>query len=78
MKLLTILRDEGRGQDMQAVVEQIPYARFLGISVDRKGNEITTILPFTLDLVGNTTLPARIATLLVTAAIAALVTEGFG
>lgn len=58
MKLLTILRGEGRGQDMQAVVEQIPYARFLGISVDRKGNEITTIMPFSHELVGNTTLPA--------------------
>ncbi len=58
MKLLTELRAQGRGQDMQAIVEGIPYARFLGISVDRKGNEITTVMPFKDELVGNTLLPA--------------------
>lgn len=58
MKLLAELREQGRGQDMQAVVERIPYARFLGISVDRKGNEITTVMAFRDDLVGNTMLPA--------------------
>ena len=58
MKLLAELRAQGRGQDMAAVLEQIPYARFLGIQVDRKGNEITTIMPFKEDLVGNVNLPA--------------------
>lgn len=58
MKLLAELREQGRGQDMQAVVERIPYARFLGISVDRKGNEITTVMAFHDELVGNTVLPA--------------------
>lgn len=58
MKLLAELREQGRGQDMQAVVERIPYARFLGISVDRKGNEITTVMAFRDELVGNTVLPA--------------------
>ena len=43
---------------MQALVEHLPYARFLGISVDRKGNEITTILPFSDHLVGNVRLRA--------------------
>ena len=58
MKILQELRDEGRGQDMQALVKAIPYARFLGIEVDRKGNEITTILPFKHELIGNPMLPA--------------------
>ncbi|MBF66182.1 MAG: thioesterase [Gammaproteobacteria bacterium] len=43
---------------MQAVVDAIPYARFLGVRVDIKGNELTTILPFRGRLIGNTTLPA--------------------
>lgn len=43
---------------MQALVEHIPYARFLGIEVDRKGNEITTVMPFRESLIGNTMLPA--------------------
>ena len=58
MKVLQELRNAGRGQDMQAVVELIPYARFLGIQVDQKGNEITTIMPFKQELVGNVNLPA--------------------
>ncbi|MEQ8484186.1 MAG: PaaI family thioesterase [Pseudomonadales bacterium] len=58
MKLLSELRAEGRGQDMAAVVAAIPYARFLGIEIDRKGNEITTIMPFKDALVGNVMLPA--------------------
>ena len=58
MKFLQQLRDEGRAQDMQAVAEYIPYARFLGIQVDRKGNELTTIMPFKEMLVGNVNLPA--------------------
>jgi len=58
MKVLQELRAAGRGHDMQAVVEMIPYARFLGIQVDQKGNEITTIMPFKQALVGNVNLPA--------------------
>lgn len=58
MKFLQQLRDEGRAHDMQSLAEYIPYARFLGIQVDRKGNEITTIMPFKESLVGNVSLPA--------------------
>ncbi len=58
MKLLSDLRAQGRGQDMAAVLEHIPYARFLGIQVERKGNELTTILPFQEHLIGNVNLPA--------------------
>ncbi len=58
MKLLRDLRAEGKGRDMVALLERIPYARFLGIGVDRKGSELTTILPFADHLVGNVALPA--------------------
>lgn len=58
MKILQQLREEGRAQDMQALVEHLPYARFLGLEVDRKGSEITTVLPFRESLIGNTVLPA--------------------
>ncbi len=58
MKLLAELRAQGRGRDMAAVLAHIPYARFLGIDVDVKGSEVTTILPFKEDLIGNVNLPA--------------------
>ncbi|HEX7035315.1 MAG TPA: PaaI family thioesterase [Pseudomonadales bacterium] len=58
MKLLAELRAQGRGRDMAAVLAQIPYARFLGVEVDIKGNELTTILPFRDELIGNVNLPA--------------------
>ena len=52
------LAAEGRGQDVNAVLEHIPYARFLGLQVEQHGNEIMTVLPFQNDLVGNINLPA--------------------
>ncbi len=58
MKILQQLREEGRADDMQALVEHLPYARFLGLEVDRKGSELTTVLRFREDLIGNTVLPA--------------------
>ncbi len=58
MKILQQLRDEGRAHDMQALVEHLPYAQFLGIEVDRKGSELTIVLPFRESLIGNTMLPA--------------------
>lgn len=58
MEILKELRNEGREQDMQALVDHIPYAKFMGIRVDRKGNEITMVLPFRDMLIGNPVLPA--------------------
>ncbi|NJN50793.1 MAG: PaaI family thioesterase [Gammaproteobacteria bacterium] len=43
---------------MQALLDSIPYVQFLGIAAERKGNEITTIMPFGNHLVGNVMLPA--------------------
>lgn len=45
-------------QDINLFLSAIPYARFLGISVDQKGNEITTVLTFDQKLIGNPILPA--------------------
>ena len=58
MEILKQLRSEGRAEDLQAIVDHIPYARFLGVRVDRKGSEITTVLPFSDMIIGNPVLPA--------------------
>jgi uncharacterized protein (TIGR00369 family) len=58
MEILKKLREEGRAGDMQALVDHIPFATFMGVGIDRKGSELTTILPFNEMLIGNPTLPA--------------------
>ena len=49
---------EGKKPDLQQLVDAIPYCQFLGIEVDRKGTELTTILRFDKKLIGNPVLPA--------------------
>jgi len=44
--------------DMHTLLARIPYARFLGVDAECRGNEITTLLPFADHLVGNPRLPA--------------------
>jgi acyl-coenzyme A thioesterase PaaI-like protein len=49
------------GPDMTALGQlfaTVPYARFLGIQLELKGNELTAVLPFKDSLVGNPVLPA--------------------
>ena len=58
MKLLTKLRAEGKGRDLDELLEQIPYARFIGLQIEARGAEIVTKLPFAEQLVGNPKLPA--------------------
>lgn len=58
MEFLNTLRESNRGQDMAAVLEHIPYARFLGVLVQQQGDEVITVLPFKDTLVGNPRLPA--------------------
>lgn len=58
MDFLTALSASGRGQDMTAVLEHIPYARFLGVRIQQQGNEVITVLPFREQLIGNERLPA--------------------
>jgi len=58
MDILKQARHMGEKVDLNALVDAIPYAKFLGIEVDRKGTEITTILRFDHKLIGNPMLPA--------------------
>ena len=43
---------------LAALVEGVPYIGFLGITFDRRGDELTAILPFADHLIGNPALPA--------------------
>ena len=47
-----------RDAALQALVEGVPYARFLGISFDRRGDELTGVMPYDDKLIGNPILPA--------------------
>ena len=47
-----------RDAALKALVDGVPYIRFLGIEFDRRGDELTAILPFKQDLIGNPVLPA--------------------
>ena len=40
------------------LVEGVPYIQFLGIQFDRRGDELTAVLPFDEKLIGNPLLPA--------------------
>ncbi|AXC48671.1 PaaI family thioesterase [Paracoccus suum] len=43
---------------LQSMVESIPYLQFLGIRFDRRGDELTAVMPFDPKLIGNPLLPA--------------------
>jgi len=43
---------------MSPVLAAIPYARFLGVSVDGSGDALECALPFREEIVGNARLPA--------------------
>jgi acyl-coenzyme A thioesterase PaaI-like protein len=43
---------------LRTLVDGVPYIRFLGIQFDRRGDELTAVLPFREDLIGNPVLPA--------------------
>ena len=47
-----------RDAALAALVSASPYVRFLGIRFDRRGDELTAILPFDDMLIGNPGLPA--------------------
>lgn len=47
-----------RDATLRALVEGVPYIRFLGIAFERKGDELTAVLPFDPKLIGNPLLPA--------------------
>ncbi|WP_370400680.1 PaaI family thioesterase [Sulfitobacter sp. JB4-11] len=43
---------------LRAMVDGVPYIQFLGIQFERRGDELTALLPFKDDLIGNPILPA--------------------
>ncbi len=64
---------------LQDFIDKIPYANFIGVKVRKVGGELTCVLPFQEDLVGNPMLPALhggvVSALLETAAILQLISE---
>jgi acyl-coenzyme A thioesterase PaaI-like protein len=49
---------ERRDGALRRLVEAVPYIQFLGIRFDRRGDELTAIMPFDDRLIGNPRLPA--------------------
>ncbi|SNT38515.1 PaaI family thioesterase [Tropicimonas sediminicola] len=49
---------ERRDRALHALVAGVPYISFLGIEFDRKGDELTAILPYRDAHIGNPVLPA--------------------
>ncbi|MFP7672646.1 PaaI family thioesterase [Marivita sp. S0852] len=47
-----------RDAALSALVSGVPYITFLGITFDRRGDEVTAVLPFADKLIGNPMLPA--------------------
>ena len=47
-----------RDATLDKLVSGVPYVQFLGIRFDRRGDELTGVLPFDEKLIGNPVLPA--------------------
>ena len=84
MGLIADIRERGTAGDYQALVERMPYARLLGLSIDSidAQGHVVTRLRFDPRVVGNPNLPAIhggvIGAFLEMAAIFQLVREGEG
>lgn len=46
------------GTQLKSLFEMVPYAKFLGVQFELKGDELTAVLPFKDNLIGNPMLPA--------------------
>lgn len=47
-----------RDAALEKLVSHVPYIQFLGVKFDRRGDELTAVLPFDADHIGNPGLPA--------------------
>ncbi len=47
-----------RDAALSALVSGVPYMQYLGVRFDRRGDELTAVLPFDDKLIGNPMLPA--------------------
>ena len=45
-------------EELDRLLQRIPYARFLGVRLELHGDEMTGVLPFAEHLIGNPMLPA--------------------
>lgn len=54
------LRAEETARDaaLAALIDRVPFATFIGVNVERLGDELTARLPFRESLIGNPLLPA--------------------
>lgn len=52
-----VIKDR-RNSALRALVEGVPYIGYLGIRFDRRGDELTALLPFDDKLIGNPMIPA--------------------
>ncbi|MFN4159592.1 MAG: PaaI family thioesterase [Gemmobacter sp.] len=43
---------------LRALVAGVPYIQYLGITFDRRGDELTAVLPYRDELIGNPLIPA--------------------
>jgi uncharacterized protein (TIGR00369 family) len=46
------------GKKIKSLFEMVPYAKFLGVRFELKGDELTAVLPYKDSLIGNPILPA--------------------
>lgn len=49
---------ERRDAALKALADRIPYIGFLGVRFDRRGDELTAVLPYADQLIGNPAIPA--------------------
>ncbi len=49
---------ERRDRALQALIGSIPYINFMGLHFERRGDELTAIMPYDDKLIGNPMLPA--------------------
>ncbi|WBU58961.1 PaaI family thioesterase [Paracoccus albus] len=47
-----------RDNALNALIEGVPYMRWMGIHFDRRGDELTAVMPYDDKLIGNPILPA--------------------
>ncbi len=58
MHSLTQLRSTSTNEQLQLLLDSIPYVRFLGVKARRQGDELSFVLEYSEQLVGNPRLPA--------------------
>ncbi len=49
---------ERRDAALRELIDAVPYIKYLGMRLDRRGDELTGVLPFDEKLIGNPILPA--------------------